>query len=66
VSALFWLRIYNYVELALWPFSFLGMMTGGGDRAADDQVIAVAILLNGALYAALCAIVWLVVAKRRF
>jgi hypothetical protein len=65
VGSLFWMGVYNYLEIAVWPFSILGMMTGGGDRAADDQVIAVAVLLNGALYALLCAIGWTIFARRR-
>jgi len=66
VTSLFWMGIFNYVELTVSPFSILGMMTGGGDQAADDQIIAISVLLNGALYALVCAIVWTLVAKRRF
>jgi hypothetical protein len=66
VNTVFWLGVFNDVELAVWSFSLLGMMTGGGDRAADDQVIGTAVLLNGALYALLCAIGSAISARWRF
>jgi hypothetical protein len=66
VNTVFWLGLFNDVELTVWPFSILGMMTGGSDRVADDQVIATAVLLNEALYALICAIGWAIFVKWRF
>jgi hypothetical protein len=59
------LAALNRIEIVLWPASFLGIMTGGGDEAADDQIRAVSILLNAAFYTALGLLLWLTVLRRR-
>lgn len=41
------------------------MMTGGGDEAADDQVRAIAIILNSVLYTGVGLLIWLFLLRRR-
>jgi len=60
-----WLgEIFYRLSLTLWPLSILLLATGGGDNAADDQMRATSILLNGVLYAIIGLAVWLVFLRK--